>query len=1261
MLALVCVAMLLGAGTLLRAHPGVRLVSALSGRTPRAPTCTTTWTGASSDNWGTASNWSTKRLPGSRDWVCIPARAHNLPVVVLDTASVAGVTNSGALDVAVGPLDLTSTTVGSTSTGTLNSAGVVFVGHALTVSGSFTSIGGTMTGPGVVTVAKGATWNVRGGTIIADRVLSGGSVVIPAAGSVTVATGGSLDNLGSLTVGAGAGIYGSCTGHATTGGIVVNAGTLSFAPGTGNLAYLGDVEQALSCLLVHNEKALVVASGEAIVEQNAVLDLSKGSVVSGTGELEVGAPSGRYSNGTLNVNTSLSVPTLAVDSGVVQGPGSLSVATALTTAGGLLAGPGSVTVAHGAKWTASAGTIGTHVINDGVATVPAGGDVFLRTGGTLTNTANFSVGAARLDGVCQGGAAQGGVFVNTGTLAIEPGNGFDSSFGDTIEPGENCLTVRNEHALVLGSGTALIYQNAALELDTGTAVSGSGTLQIGLSGVTYGGTLNVNKASRIGSLSVESGAVTGPGALTISHTLTVTSTRLTSGTLAGPGTVTIAKGASWSVGSTTLGTNVVNEGNMTLLASSTLTVGLGQTPDTLTNDGTLSIGSGQVDVTSLSSLDNAKTVSVGQDGAIIGTCLAHSTIPGVVTNTGQLVFSPGIGQLAYLGDTRSPSPCLDVQNKGAITVGLDGTAVVEQASLDLEAGSTETGAGTLTIGGSMPATLNVTAATTVYNLEVDSGSVAGSGNLTVAGALTTGAGASFAGPGSVTIASGGSWAASSGTVATSISNFGTATIAPGTTSFSGGGSLTNGANATLSVTAGALVSLGPGSTVVNAGTVTLGNNSAIDGSCASATPAATITNTGTLTFAPTTGSASLGEIQSGQCLAAESTGVLSVASGTALVQDASLGLGAGGTESGAGTLDIGSLATLSVSGPSVTANNLVVYGFAKPSGLDVSGALTVAGSLVTGNANVSGTGALTVGSNATWTVDDGGTLSTTMTNEGAAALPTGAILTIASGGVLTNTGSITMGNNSAIEGSCVASSSGGTLINDGTASGDGIVIAAGSGGSAYFGESQGQLTDACLEVSNAGNFYLESGTGVIEQKATLELNTGSAFAGSGVLDIDDSGATAEAGTLNVNTSGVTIPSLQLKGGSMNVNANANVSNLTWVSANITVAGATTLTVASLAALPSGGLMVAANNSGQFGQISVTDSSSTQVNVQGIALTVLLGLYVPTCGGNDKYPVEAVAAANISPNQFSSLTGTQVNGGTWSQQSGSDWIGAQLNC
>src|SRR5664280_591817 len=352
------------------------------------------------------------------------------------------------------------------------------------------------------------------------------------------------------------------------------------------------------------------------------------------------------------------------------------------------------------------------------------------------------------------------------------------------------------------------------------------------------------------------------------------------------------------------------------------------------------------------------------------TMLAGSQIYGYNTNTtfdntGTLVSSPGSTGTATLA-----GGSLVVNNTGSIQLA-SGILDVASATLNLDTGSVS-GTGTLDVQGTLVVTANQTLGVPL----VFSGMVNGTGALTITGSLTTNGG-NFEGPGTVTVASGATWGIEANTTTVS------------------GGTLINDGTATIDATAG--LYLGSGTTVTNGGTMTMLAGSQIYGYNTNTT----FDNTGTLVSSPgSTGTANL----TGGSLVFNNTGSIQLASGTLDLSAATLNLNPGSSVTGTGTLD--DQGTLGVN----TAQSLAVP-------LEVSGAvtgtgsLTVTGTLTTNGGNFEGPGTVTVASGATWetTTSSSTTVSGgTLVNDGTATLNATATLAIGSGATVTNGGTMTM-------------------------------------------------------------------------------------------------------------------------------------------------------------------------------------------------------------------------------------------------------------
>ena len=110
--------------------------------------------------------------------------------------------------------------------------------------------------------------------------------------------------------------------------------------------------------------------------------------------------------------------------------------------------------------------------------------------------------------------------------------------GDGNAYGNGWLVVNNTGSIQLSSGT-LDVQSATLNLNTGSSVSGSGTLE-------DQGTLGVNTTQTLSSPFLVKGAVTGTGALTVTGYMTTQGADFE-----GPDTVGVASGGTWEVASGT--------------------------------------------------------------------------------------------------------------------------------------------------------------------------------------------------------------------------------------------------------------------------------------------------------------------------------------------------------------------------------------------------------------------------------------------------------------------------------------------------------------------------------------------------------------------------------------------------------------------------------------------------------------------------------------------------------------------------------------
>ncbi|MCX6257387.1 MAG: YDG domain-containing protein [Bacteroidia bacterium] len=199
---------------------------------------TRTWTGATSTDWNTASNWQGNNLPGSGDNANIPGGLSRYPSInnsVFITSININSAGTGAL--------VTITTSGFlTATGTVtvsqNGTFIMDDGIAsikkLIISGSVNVSGGTMTTTtGDITVNSGGAISISSSGTMAT---TSGNIVISNGGSLTC-TGGTLNNStntleidGTLTISGSPSITtGKFTGTAVAGNYTISGGTINIS------------------------------------------------------------------------------------------------------------------------------------------------------------------------------------------------------------------------------------------------------------------------------------------------------------------------------------------------------------------------------------------------------------------------------------------------------------------------------------------------------------------------------------------------------------------------------------------------------------------------------------------------------------------------------------------------------------------------------------------------------------------------------------------------------------------------------------------------------------------------------------------------------------------------------------------------------------------------------------------------------------------------------------------------------------------------
>ncbi|KPG76260.1 autotransporter-associated beta strand repeat-containing protein [Pseudomonas libanensis] len=938
-----------------------------------------------------------------------------------------------------------------------------------------------------------------------------------------------------------------------------------------------------------------------------------------------------------------------------------------------------------------------------VVAVQGGGQVNMTNNGTLTGRVAFessATGNTFLNtGTLSGGVSMGAASTNTFTAvtgsSVTAGGGIGLSLGGligvnlTFAPtgqvdggalGSNTLILQNTLGAgggITGTGTAssanyVNFNNLTINSGTwtlqGPLVSGSTTLNGGLS------QFNNNATFGSGVLTVNGGTIEATGnGLTLSNLLTLgtggltvqgASTGLTlSGVLSGIGGLTkagsgqlILSGANTYTGATTLGGGSVQLGNDLALSTGAVTV---SAATTLQAPGTINLGN-TLALNGNLTTDVAGALTLG--GAVSGASgIIHSGTGSLTLNGDNSGYSGttslGAGTLVLGSNTALGSGGLSVT--GAANLDAGGASLLTN-NVDLGANLTLTGTNPLTLGGVMSGagTLIKTGASllTLTGNNTRTGTTAlNAGGLVVGSVTALGTGALNAAAGTTLDASTAVTLANAVNLAGNLGIGGTADLTLGGT-VNGAGSLTKdgAANLILNGTNGFL-----GGTTLNAGTLTVGSNSALG----------------------------LGNLIVGGAATLDSNASVSLGNNIALNSGLSVGgsngLTLGGVVSGTGALVKEGGANLTLNG-----NN------------SFSGGTTLnAGTLTLGDANGLGSGALTVGGaatldnsaafgignaialNADLSIAGNNDLALNGVISGAGALIKNGLADLALSGSNTFTGavdilsgSVTLLSADALAGSTGANVAAGAALNLNVDSslagltGTGDVAVGGGFNLSVGGLSTSSTFDGGL--SGTGGL-IKVGTGTLDLTGingitgNTTINAGtlnlSGSLGSAVVDVNSGGTLTGSGSLlgavNINSGGQLALSsgTTLSAGSLNMNAGANMNvalgapsltSLLNVGGNVNLGG-------NLNVSDAGGF-----GAGVYRLINYTGGLTGALNVNSVPLGYGLGdLLVQTAVSNQVNLV--VSAPNI---RFWDGSNNVANGsvdggsGTWTA-GGTNWTSA----
>ena len=653
--------------------------------------CTDGWAGPNEGAWKTPGNWSTGKVPGPADTVCIPAET--TVRISGEVTSRAGVIDSqGTLGVSGGTLELTrSSATSSVVSMILENRGVLAGSGNLDISGSLSWTGGTMSGAGTTMLAPGADATVASTSLAERRFINEGTIELAGTFGGGYPANGTFVNRGTVEKTEGTGLDAIQAPFDNEGTVTVSSGTLELDGGGESTERVG---------------SWMAAEGAGIVFSNAEYHL--GATTSMTGALTIsnrarvhaGQIEGPRAQVTVTAN-----PYYSEDNGLLdlEGPATSTIGTleVLGVRGYEFISPAEVTGAGNVEITRSF-NLGNFAYLDGAGTTTimpgASGVVSGQVGlqqRTLANAGTLTI---------EEGAELGGTesyLDNTGTIAKAHGEG-SARISDRID-NEGLVKATAGTLELSGGGSAgtsatgawqgteggkILFNSRSGPFDLGSLVSMSGSIEVAEGTVTAGqlngssaavavdgadqwqpGTLELTGvgASTLEGLTLAGGTLTGPAQLNVTSAFAAAS----SAHLEGAGSTVIEPGATGSIG------YVVDLEERTLENAGTLTIGEhdrlnGSKRARLVNSGTLNlnanspIGSeyGLVSIPGEATLVNTGLVQK-LEGSEQALCSFAVDNDGTITAvSGPLEFTSGGESAAFASDTWAAAPGTAIELNG---------------------------------------------------------------------------------------------------------------------------------------------------------------------------------------------------------------------------------------------------------------------------------------------------------------------------------------------------------------------------------------------------------------------------------------------------------------------------------------------------------------------------------------------------------------------------------------------------------------------
>jgi fibronectin-binding autotransporter adhesin len=628
--------------------------------------------GLADTSWLNPANWTSDTLPSSLDIVYVALSGSNTVTLSSGSVSIKGlnVTGNNTLAFSGGSLTLNDSGTASVINGTFNMSGGTLAGPGtLTVNGAMNWSAGTMSGTGSTTIASGKTLNITGGvTINGGYILANaGTTTWTGTGNINLQNGGLINNSG-LFVAQNNQVFTSAGGGAS----IVNSGTFQKTTGTGNTDF--------NVPLTSNGGIFTADTG--VFRYNSTNTFNTGTTFNGAAANRI--LSGASLSGTINSTN------LELAGGNYSGSAYLTTGNTVNWTGGSFTGAGTFNINSGAVLNITGtGQVtvdgGYNLINAGTLNWLSSNNINVQNAGVINNSGLFSAQTNQTVTSAGGGAS----LINAGSFVKSIGTGNTdiniplTSNGGTFTANSGVLRYNSSNAF----NTGTTFNGATVNRVTSGAVM-SGVLTSGnleLAGGNYTGTFNLPAASAI---------------------------NWTGGSFTGSGTFTVSSGAALNV---TGGSQVTIDGGFTLANTGTLnwssTNNINvQNAGVINNSG---LFSAQNDQTVTSAGGGASFINSGVISKSVG---AGNTDIGIPLTSNGGTFTANTGVLRYTSSNSF--------NTGTIFNGTAGNRIVNGAAFS---GAINTSNLELA-GGSYTGTFNLPAAN---SLNWTGGTFTGGGTFTV--------------------------------------------------------------------------------------------------------------------------------------------------------------------------------------------------------------------------------------------------------------------------------------------------------------------------------------------------------------------------------------------------------------------------------------------------------------------------------------------------------------------------------------------------